>query len=118
MKLSTGLSNVALTFSSHSGLSRAPSALSMTAKVFSIPSDKNNVKHLSHRAGDCLQLLLKRAHLGNEGRRDADFLGYEAFCHLNMVTTFGLLSPGKATGKANESGFTEPENETLSQEAA
>jgi hypothetical protein len=75
------------------------------------------VKHLAHRAGDCLQLLLKLVYPGNEIRRDTDFLGYEAFSSLNMVT-FGSPSPVKVAEKANKAGFAEPGDEAFSQEAA
>jgi len=75
------------------------------------------VKHYFNRAGGCLRRLLKLAHLENEVRRDADFLGYEAFCSLTQVT-FGYLSPRKGTKKSDKSGFTEAGNKVLSRKAA
>jgi hypothetical protein len=75
------------------------------------------VKHLAQKAGDCLQLLLKLVHPKNEIRRDTDFLGYEAFSSLNIVT-FGSPSRVKVAEKANKAGFAEPGDEALSREAA
>ena len=86
-------------------------------KFLQYPSDRNSVKHYSHRADGCLQRLLKLIHLGNEIRRDMDFLGYEAFCSLTQVT-FWCLSPRKATKKGDKAGFTEAGNKVLSRKAA
>jgi len=55
--------------------------------------------------------------LGNEIQRDTDFLGYEAYSSLNMVTSRGL-SKGKVAEKANKTRFTEHGNEALSRKAA
>jgi len=73
------------------------------------------VKHLNQIG--CLQRILKLVHLGNEIRRDTEFLGYEAFCSLNPMTV-GCLPRGKTADKANKAGFTEAGNKALSRKAA
>jgi hypothetical protein len=75
------------------------------------------VKHISHIAGDFLRRLLKLVHLVDQSQRDTDFLGYEAYSSLTMVTSRGL-SQGKVTEKANKAGFTVHGNETPSRKAA
>lgn len=75
------------------------------------------MKHTSHIAGDFLRRLLKLFHLEDEIQCDTDFLGYEAYSSLNMVTSKGL-SQGKVAEKANKARLTEQGNEVLSRKAA
>jgi len=75
------------------------------------------VKRLAHRAFGCLQRFMKLVHLGNEIRRDTDFLGYEAFCSLNQAT-FGGLPREKAGEKAHKAGFAQAGDKVLSGKAA
>jgi hypothetical protein len=65
----------------------------------------------------CLQRLLKLVRLGKKLGRDTDFLGYEAFCSLNLVIT-GRLSPGRAAEKADKAGFVAADNKAFSRKAA
>ena len=86
-------------------------------KASSTPTDKNSVKHISHIAGDFLRRLLRLVHLEEEIQRDTDFLGYEAYSSLNIVTPRGL-SKGKVAEKTDKVRFTEYGNESLSRKAA
>jgi len=75
------------------------------AKVSSTSSDKNSVKHISHIARDFLRLLQRLIHLGAEIESDMDFLGYEAYSPLNIISTKNLAQ-GKVTVIAKKAGFT------------
>lgn len=77
-----------------------------TAKVSSSQTDKNSVNRISHIVSDFLRHILRLVHLEDEIQRDTDFLGYEAYSSLNMVTSRGL-SQGQKAEKANKAKFTE-----------
>jgi hypothetical protein len=75
------------------------------------------VKHIAHIAGDFLRFLLRLVHLGAEIQHDTDFLGYEAYSSLNMVTSKGL-SQGKVAVIDKKAGSAGSSKESLPLKAA
>jgi len=75
------------------------------------------VKRIYSIAGNILRLLLRLVHLGAETQCDADFLGYEAYSSLNMVTSKGL-SQGKLAAIDKRAAFTGPSKKSLPLKAA
>jgi len=81
------------------------------------PSDKNNVKYISHIAGVLLRPLLSLFHPRNEIKRDTDFLGYEAFSSISTLA-IGSLPQAKAATEAKKPGFAKSNKESIPLKAA
>lgn len=92
-------------------------AIPGTAKVSCAPSDKNNVKYISHIAGVLLRRILSLFHPRNEIKRDTDFLGFEAFSSISTLAVESLPQV-KAATKAKEPGFAKSNKESIPLKAA
>jgi hypothetical protein len=75
------------------------------------------VKQIFLIARNILSLILSRVHLEAEIQRETDFLGYEAYSSLDMVTSKGL-SQGKIAVIDKRAEFTVSSKKTLPLKAA